>query len=168
MNVDTGFGDAGSMFGTSQDTEVTTSGSGSGAKAATKKQKLVFDAANLESIVSEVLSQTKAAGVAFGGAKTSDIFSADAMASASGAFASKLAGELAKISGEEVTAGKETSTSVSGSSSDTATKKASFKDQLFDAIGVDFDQFDILHALDLNPSEAAVTLFSSGAIDGKK
>ena len=109
MAFDTSFRDitgaAGDIIGSSQ------SGSGSGTTKTTSKsttvQKLNIEQDAVDKIIQDVLGGADGLAAIFSGEQTSGIFDSSVAAQAAGDLASKLVGEIAKLTAEQETTTKQ-------------------------------------------------------------
>ncbi|MEY8217467.1 MAG: hypothetical protein RPT13_03900 [SAR324 cluster bacterium] len=77
------------------------SGSGATSGTTTQRQKLNIDEAGVQKIIEDVLGGAEGLASIFGGEQTAGIFNSSVSAQAAGDLASKLAGEIAKLTAEQ-------------------------------------------------------------------
>jgi hypothetical protein len=70
--------------------------------SSTRKTKLNIDEEGIQKIIDDMLSGNDGLAAIFGGEQTAGIFDSSVAAQAAGDLASKIAGELAKITAEQV------------------------------------------------------------------
>lgn len=78
-----------------------------GSKRGRQESQLELDQAAIEKIISDVLGSESGLASIFGGEQSAGIFDSSVAAQASGDLAANLVGELAKITGKQVTTGEE-------------------------------------------------------------
>lgn len=94
-----------SLVGESQ--EGTTAKAGTTSLTGSQTEQLQLDEAGLQKIIQDVLGGAEGLASIFQGQKTAGIFDSSVSAQAAGDLASKLVGEIAKITGKKVTTADE-------------------------------------------------------------
>ena len=97
----------------------------------TTSQQLEIDQEGIDKIIADVLGGADGLASIFAGEQNAGIFNSSTSAQAAGDLATKLAGEIAKITAK--------TTSTTDQEEDTDTKSRSDEDSLFDSLGISGD-----------------------------
>jgi len=112
-------------FGGSKD-KTSSSGTSQSSKQGTQSKQLKLDQAAIEKIIADVLGGPQGLASIFGGEQTAGIFNSSVAAQSSGDLVANLVGELAKLTGEEVTSFTESGTESFSQKGKSSSKNAKF------------------------------------------